>query len=436
MAAQRHRRRPSATSDTRPSTPPGPPVGTDVDLEITGVAHGGVFIARHEGRVVFVSDAIPGEHVRARVAEAKHDSFWRADTVEVLQASPHRVDHIWPSAAVDRAPENRAGGAEFGHIDLPYQRELKGAVIADALSRMAKLDDRPVVEAVGEADAQAGRGWRTRVRLQVADDGAVGPYAARTHHVVAVDDLPLATAAIRHVAPLTDRFPEAASIDVVAPSVGETLVLHNERRGGLRAPAHPIVERVGSRDFRLDARGFWQVHALAAETLTRAVQEAVDDSLFDPAAANLDLYGGVGLFAAALGDRFGRTTRITSVESAEAAGDFAAQNLADWVGAAVVTDRVERFVDRAQSDASAMERGRQRAATVVLDPPRSGAGRDVVQAIGRMSPAQVVYVACDPVAFARDAALFATDGYRVRSLRAFDLFPHTHHMELVAQFTR
>jgi tRNA/tmRNA/rRNA uracil-C5-methylase (TrmA/RlmC/RlmD family) len=197
----------------------------------------------------------------------------------------------------------------------------------------------------------------------------------------------------------------------------------------------PIRERVGEREFRLDARGFWQVHRQAATTLTEAVRSAVDEALFDPRAANLDLYGGVGLLAAALGDRFGPTTRITSVESDEAATDDAAENLAEWVGATAVTARVEHFVTGLAADATAAERARLRAATVVLDPPRSGAGHDVVQAIASMRPAQVVYVACDPVALARDLAYFAERGYPLRSLRAFDLFPNTHHVEAVATLT-
>jgi tRNA/tmRNA/rRNA uracil-C5-methylase (TrmA/RlmC/RlmD family) len=186
----------------------------------------------------------------------------------------------------------------------------------------------------------------------------------------------------------------------------------------------------------LDARGFWQVHHQAAGVLTDAVQDAVDDALFDASAANLDLYGGVGLLAAAVGDRFGRTTKITSVESAANATDFAARNLAEWIGAAAVTERVERYIARTAAQASARERGRQSAATVVLDPPRSGAGKSVVGSLLTLEPAQIVYVACDPVAFARDVALFAAGGYEVRALRAFDLFPHTHHVEVVARLTR
>jgi tRNA/tmRNA/rRNA uracil-C5-methylase (TrmA/RlmC/RlmD family) len=185
----------------------------------------------------------------------------------------------------------------------------------------------------------------------------------------------------------------------------------------------------------VDDSGFWQVHEAAALTLTRAVQDAIDPALFDPRAANLDLYGGVGLLAAAVGDRFGSAVRIITVESDARATEHAAENLADWIGAAAVTARVERWV-RSLADASAGERARLGAATVVLDPPRAGAGRAVLDALAAVGPAQLVYVACDPIAFARDAGTLAGLGYRLDGLRALDLFPHTHHVEAVGTFIR
>jgi tRNA/tmRNA/rRNA uracil-C5-methylase (TrmA/RlmC/RlmD family) len=120
------------------------------------------------------------------------------------------------------------------------------------------------------------------------------------------------------------------------------------------------------------------------------------------------------------------------VESDAGATDHAASNLAEWVGAAALTARVDRYLASLVAQAGSAEAARLRGGTVVLDPPRSGAGRAVVGALGSLHPAQIVYVACDPVAYARDAALFADRGYAVRSIRAFDLFPNTHHVELVA----
>ena len=349
-------------------------VGSELELDVTNVAHGGIFVARHEGRVVFVSDTLPGERVRARVTSASHKSFWRAETVEVLRAAPERQPHIWASAALERDPDDRAGGAEFGHIELGHQRELKRQVLADALKRMAGIETDVMVEPVpvgpnaSPGDAADGTGWRTRVRLHVAEDGSVGPYAARSHRVIPVGDLPLADRLLEAAAPLDQLFRGAASVDVVAPSLVtvQVLVAEQDARGRRRpTPRNLIREVVGEREFRLDATGFWQVHSRAAETLYRTVQDTIDVDSFDPKAANLDLYGGVGLLAAAVGDRFGSSVRITSVESDAQATDFAAENLAEWVGASVQTSRVDRFLTGLVRDSSAADRARQQAATVV-----------------------------------------------------------------------
>jgi tRNA/tmRNA/rRNA uracil-C5-methylase (TrmA/RlmC/RlmD family) len=402
--------------------------GREIEVEATNMAHGGESVARYDGRVVFVADAIPGERVVARVTDDSKAKFWRADTVRVLAASPDRRPHVWAEAAIDRDPVDRPGGADYGHIDLARQRTLKAHVLTDALSRMAKTEREVVVEALpGSAD---GTGWRTRERLHVADDGTVGPYAARSHTVVPVADLPLAVAAVRELAPLRDAMPGAGSVTVLAPTMGDgaRLVI------GAQKPT-VIRERVGDREFRVDDTGFWQVHAAAPAVLTAAVQQAIDQDLFDPKAANLDLYGGVGLLAAAVGDRFGAGVRITTVESDARATEHAAENLAEWIGASAVTARVEAFV-RGLGDASATERARLAAGTVVLDPPRSGAGAAVLERLAAVRPAQLVYVACDPVAFARDVAVLAGLGYELAGLRAFDLFPHTHHVEAVGTFRR
>ena len=377
----------------------------------------------------------------ARITEDSKKSFWRAETLSVVAASEHRQPHVWSAASIDRAPENRAGGAEFGHIEISHQRELKRQVLADSLSRMAGVHTDVVVEALpGDAD---GTGWRTRVRLQVAEDGTPGPYAARSHRVVPVTDIPLAIPELAAIAPLDERFPGSEHVDIVVPSVGNPFVLTGGTRGAggpdkgrAEKGRHRITERVGDREFRLDARGFWQVHRHAAETLTTAVQEAIDESLFDPRAANLDLYGGVGLLAAAVGDRFGNHMRITTVESDPLATDHAAENLAEWMGSAAVTARVEQYLRRLSTSAGAHERESLQRGTVILDPPRSGAGKEVVAELVAFGPAQIVYVACDPVALARDVALFGASGYGLSRLRAFDLFPNTHHVEAVATLTR
>ncbi|MFL0713460.1 MAG: class I SAM-dependent RNA methyltransferase [Microcella pacifica] len=407
----------------------GENAGRDVELTLERMAHGGVAVGRLDGRVVFVSDAIPGETVRARISDDRKKSFWRADTVEVLEPSEHRRPHVWSAAGIENAPGRRAGGAEFGHIALSHQRELKRGILIEALQRMAGLEVDLEVEALPGDDDRGGLGWRTRIRLHVDEEGRLGPMAARSHTVIPVTDAPLATDAVQAATPFEERFSGFDTVDVLVPNGAEARLVIGEQKPTV------IHERVGDRSFALDDTGFWQVHREAPTTLTRAVQEAVDAELFDPRAGNLDLYGGVGLLAAAVADRFGPATRITSVEADPRATDHASENLAEWLGAGAESGRVDRWL-RALQERTAGDRSPLDGATVVLDPPRSGAGVDVMAALGRLAPAQLVYVACDPVALARDVALAEAHGYRLARIRAFDLFPHTHHVEAVATLIR
>ncbi|MFG6502819.1 class I SAM-dependent RNA methyltransferase [Microbacterium sp. P05] len=423
--------------------------GEIVDLEITGVAHGGVFVARHEGRVVFVPDAIVGERVRARLTDTRKSSFWRAETLEVLDASPDRRAHVWAAADIDVAPERRAGGADFGHIALPRQRELKLDVFRDALQRIGKFDDLAVtmqepspgsdVDGTPAAESSDGTGWRTRVSLHVDDAGTVGPFAARSHTVIPVDDLPLATAAVERAAAALHGG-AAGRIDLVQPADGRVRVIARPDSAGRTPPAaETVIERVGDREFRVDAGGFWQVHRLAAHTLTQLVTEELRAAgvPIDADASHLDLYGGVGLFAATLAELGGPATRVTSIESDPRATEHAGENLAEWVGARAETARVDRYVARLAAEASDRERERLSRGVVLLDPPRAGAGREVVEKIAALAPNAVVYVACDPVALARDLRTFADLGYAARrGIRAVDLFPNSHHVEAVTVLER
>ena len=422
--------------------------GDLIDLDITGVAHGGVFVGRvggdpadgRGGRVVFVPDAIPGERVRVRLTDVGKKSFWRGDVLEVLAASPHRQLHVWRQADVDVPPEHRPGGADFGHIELAHQRTLKLDVLTDALQRFGGVAPAVLLhpaDAPGQEGEEApdGTRWRTRVSLHVDADGRIGPFAARSHTVIPVEDLPLATAAVERAAlRLTHGAP--GRIDLVQPADGRVRVIAraDSAKAAPRAAREVVTERVGAREFRVDAGGFWQVHRLAAGTLDAAVRSALHDAPPDPDAWHLDLYGGVGLFAAALAELGG--ARVTSVESDPRATEHAGRNLAEWVGARAETARVDRYVAALAADASVRDRERLARGVTLLDPPRSGAGRQVVEHIVALRPQAVVYVACDPVALARDVATFGAAGYELRSVSAFDLFPNSHHIEAVATFAR
>lgn len=201
---------------------------------------------------------------------------------------------------------------------------------------------------------------------------------------------------------------------------------------GRATRAGVVRERVGAREFDVDQDGFWQVHRDAAATLVGAVGAAIDPELLDPRAPNLDLYGGVGLLATSFADVGGADVRVETVESARAATEHARRNLAGLPGASAVTARVDRYLEHLGRDSGAAARDAFGRATIVLDPPRSGAGGAVVRSLVELGPAQIVYVACDPVAFARDVGTFRELGYEPGGILAFDLFPSTHHVECVA----
>ena len=376
------------------------------------VAHGGHCVARHEGRVVFVRHALPGERARVRVTEGRVGSpYWRADAVAVLTSSPDRVEPPCPWAG-----PGRCGGCDWQHAALPAQRRLKAAVVQEQLSRLAGLHMPVEVEAVPGDDT--GLGWRTRVQYAVSADGRAGLRKHRSHDVVPIDRCRIAHPLVDGAAVPGRAWPGARTVEVSASTAtGECLVLPD---GRTRDGDGALTEVVGGRRFRVTGGGFWQVHPGAAQVLLDAVLAGLEPRAGESA---LDLYCGVGLFAASVADRLGPGGRVTCVEADRRAVEDARHNLADLPGVRVERGRVDHVLRRLRL---------RRAALVVLDPPRSGAGRAVVDLVSRVRARRIAYVACDPAALARDLRWFAERGYDVRRLRAFDLFPMTHHVECVA----
>jgi tRNA/tmRNA/rRNA uracil-C5-methylase (TrmA/RlmC/RlmD family) len=370
-------------------------VGQTYDVEVGRVAHGGHFVARLPedapevgGTVVFVRHALPGELVTVRLTEGEvGDRFLRGDAVEVHRGSPDRV----PPPCSYAGP-GLCGGCDFQHVDLAAQRRLKAEVVREQLVRLAGLDLPVDVEPVPGDDR--GLRWRTRMRYHRTRSGDLGLRAHRSRTVVEVEDC------LIH-----------------APGARVTVE-------GEPDAVEPVVETVRDHAFEVEADGFWQVHVGAPEALLSAVLDAAG---VGPGDRVLDLYSGVGLFTAFLAEATGATGHVTAVEGDRRATDHAVANLAayPWV------EPVRGSADRALEELS----GSGPWDVVVLDPPREGARRPVVEGIAALQPRTVVHVACDPASFARDAALLAEQRYVLSGLRAFDLFPMTQHVEVVGTFS-
>jgi len=488
--------------DTSITAADGPPAGGSPDdlleLAVGEVAHGGWCVARQAGgRVVFVRHALPGERVRARVTGTTA-RFARAEAVEILQASPDRAGPPCPHAR-----PGGCGGCDWQHATAEAQRRLKAEVVRQQLRRIAGLDREVTVEPLpGDS---GGLGWRTRTRFSVGPGGVAGLLRHRSHDVVDVGACPIAHPLVNETGVTGQRWQQLSSLEVaVAPGPGERAVIVTPAAGrrrpsaagpeaghggppagrGPRAGARGAGEtaagraaamlagqggrpgtvlaagrggtltalrghgylhqHAAGRAWRVGAGTFWQVHPGAPDALAAAVLEALRPVPGDVA---LDLFCGAGLFAGVLAEAVGPDGAVIGIDADRRAVRDARHNLRRLPWARVHHGDVASVLAAGTVPAG-------QAGLAVLDPPRAGAGRAVIERLlgppsaggqhadtgtgrpgtgGRLR--RVAYVSCDPATLARDLAVCGELGWQLAGLRAFDAFPMTHHVECVAVLT-
>lgn len=375
-----------------------------ITVTLTGIAHGGSAVGRVDGQVVFVRGAIPGETVTATVTgQGRKGRFLNAETVAVLDASPDRVTPPCPAAGV-------CGGCDFQHITPGRQRSLKSQVLTEQLERLGGVTvDVPVLAADPDA-----LGWRTRMRFAAGTDGAWGLRRHNSHEVVDLTFCPIATDGVNHALADATAAPAGAEL-VIAEAADEVVAC--VRPGQVPGT---VTEIAAGREWQVGMTGFWQAHRQAPDVLVAAVAPHVAQ-----ARSWWDLYCGVGLFAGALA-RPG--VPVNAVEGDRRAAGLARKNLGDRPDVRVHTADVRQWLARPQKVASPD--------TIVLDPPRSGVGREVISSLSATAAQRLVYVACDPAALGRDVAYLRADGWVLQSVTGYDLFPMTHHVEAVAVLQR
>ncbi len=424
-------------------TDKSPVRGDKATVRVERVAHGGHCVARHEGRVLFVRHAIPGEVVDVVITgEGAKGRYLRADAVAVVEPSDDRVD---PPCAHSGA--GKCGGCDWQHVSLEAQRRMKSDVLREQLTRLGgiesingvPLEESVRVEAV--AGDIEGLSWRTRVRYAVDEDGSLGFRRSRSHRVQVIDSCPLVTDAVDSTDVTWRQWQGADEVTVVASSLGDRAVVIDPP-GSVPSGAMPglpedvvlpgrrgrgwVREFAGGREWRVQADGFWQVHPGAADVLVDAVREALAPR---PGEHLLDLYSGVGLFAGCLAADLGPEGRVDAVEFSVLACGDARRNLHDLPQVRIHAAPVESWL---AASAAAGPEGVTSVDIVVLDPPRNGAGAGVLDRVMALTPRAVAYVACDPASLGRDIGHMAGAGWTVGSVRGFDLFPMTSHLEAVA----
>lgn len=408
-----------------------------VTIELHGLAHGGDAVGRlPDGKACFVAFGIPGETVVAEVVEHKR-RFARAVAVEVVEPSPHRTTPPCPHFG-----PGKCGGCRLQHVTVAHQAEMLRRVVTEQLERIGGFTDPPVEPTV-RPHGDDGLGYRNRARLHPDPTGRLGFHRAGSHEVEPVAHCPLLEPAAQRardeagdewvgvdavvvrgdandrsaleVLPGQGGVPPLPSGDLPAALVGP--------EGSVALRGDPVlVERVDDIELRVSPTSFFQASRAAAGALVELVAQA---ARVEPGAVVLDCYAGVGLFATALA-RAGAV--VTAVEGHQAAADDAVANLAAYdatVEPSAVADIVAEW-----------ERAGRQADVVVLDPPRQGAGAELVVRLGGLATRTIVYVSCDPASFARDAAALVEVGWRLTRVVPVDQFTHTAHVELVGTFER
>jgi len=394
------------------------------------------------GRVLFVRHGLLGERVIAEITE-EHPRWARADAIEILEPSPDRINPACPAAG-----PGGCGGCDFQHVDLAVQRDLKAMLLEEQLRRVAKIDYTVVVEAV----EGAGLGNRTRIRFGVDELGRLGMRRHGSHDIVAIDHCPLGVEAIGDLDLDQEVWPAGADVEVVAVTgsapiayavldeeegaddgesidelspVGDDVILEEDDQVEDESGSGLLTTTVLGEEFTVSPGVFWQIHRRAPEVLTHAVLEGLDLREGDRV---LDLYCGAGLFTLPIARLVGHSGRVIGIEAADVAAIDAIGNLGDLPQSRILNTTVT---------GASLRDHLAGASRCVLDPPRRGVDRSALLALaGSAVMERIVMVSCDPATFARDLRLLLDQGFSIASIRAFDLFEMTEHIEIVCVVTR
>jgi 23S rRNA (uracil1939-C5)-methyltransferase len=388
-------------------------------LRISGPAVGGGGVGRDDdGRVTFVEDALPGEVVTVEVT-SPHKRYARARLVSIEERSPARVEPPCPFVAAG------CGGCDQQHATLELQREMKELVVRDVLERLGHVEP-PSIRTV----ALPAVGFRTTIRAAVRD-GRAGFRAPRSHDVV-VPDACLVAHPLADELLVEGRYDGCDEVTIrVGAATGERLVVASPRAGGVVVPDDVVVvgadelrrgrrvaihEEVAGRSWRISGNSFFQSRPDGAGVLVDVVRELVEQHRPDGVARLADLYAGVGLFAGSIA-----ADDVVAVEWSKSSVDDARHNLGD--SARVIRVSVDDWRPHPVD-------------LVIADPSRAGLGRGGASRVGETGTPLVILVSCDAGSLGRDAALLAGSGHQLVSSTLVDLFPHTHHVEVVSVFVR
>lgn len=416
-------------------------------VQIEKPVYGGAFLARVEGKAVFVPLALPGEQARVRVVEEKRGYA----TAEVEEIVAFAADRVAPACRHFGA----CGGCQYQHAEYTAQVKMKQAILRETLERGG-------VRATDEMDVLTGKPWayRNRIRLAFDAEGRAGYRGRRSHGVIAIEECPIAAPLLVRAAfsaaelfrrfavpsrpaelslfcdaaedsmlasvftdgaarvPLRDYFDALLSQIPSLRGVELVEVHQSQPRTVARAGAESITYRAAGFEYRVDQGAFFQVNRWLVDELVECATGRLQGGLA------WDLFAGVGLFARKLAERF---ERVIAVEPAPAAMAALKHNLGGTKATAVKATTLEFLRGAAKEE---------RPDAIIVDPPRAGLGTETAKLLGRIGAPEMVYVSCDPATLARDLRALVAAGYAIERITLADLFPQTFHLETVVRLRR
>ena len=385
-------------------------VGDIITLDIGTIANGGHFIARHNDQIIFVRHSITGEKANVKIT-AVNSKFAFGDAVEILKKSKDRVN-----APCKYAHPEGCGGCDFQHIDLKTQLNFKKIVIQDQFKRIAKIDINPDLIS---ADSESGLNWRSRLNLGISENKKLGLHSHKSNKIIEIDECLIALKEINNLDVFNKHWENNDNIKISCSSENDINISHlGEKISG----SDKLKEVVRDNKFNISPQSFWQSHKSAPGIILEKVLKFANIKKGERVC---DLYGGVGLFTLPISKIIGENGEVHLIETNRTCIDDANEMFADLKNIFTHHGTVEQKLGSVK-----------KIDTIILDPPRNGISKQVINQMIEKKPHTIVYVSCNPSTLARDTKILLNNKYALTNVVGLDLFPMTHHVECVASFSK
>jgi len=385
-------------------------IGEILTLDIGNIANGGHFVARHDNQIIFVRHAISGETAKVKVT-AINSRFAFGDAVEILKPSKDRV----PPPCQYAHPEG-CGGCDFQHINYDVQSDLKKEVLKDQFKRITKIDISPEIIIVNPSD---GLHWRSRLNLAISENKKVGLRAHKSNSIIEIDECLIALKEINKSGIFSANWDSEENLKISCSNTNQINI--SQFNKSIIGP-EKLTENVDNNEYTISPKSFWQSHINAPGLL---LQQVMKEANIQQDEIVCDLYGGVGLFTLPISKLIGKNGQVHLIEMNDTCIEDA-NNMFEHIDNVFIHHGT---VEQKLGSVKKID-------TIILDPPRNGISKQVMNQMIEKKPNVIIYVSCNPSTLARDSKVLLDNKYSLNNIVGLDLFPMTHHIESVAAFRK